>query len=408
MDTKSNDDSAGSDSLDKSMQINCVMVETTSSAIVEAGVSYSSSEELDTCSRDSAAEEENVGKALSSGKLADQKTEPGPDDSPNRETAPCNSSTTSTSCTAFETKVKLISQNLKETTLAETSASASASCSASASSSSSLPEPQSHNSPFSSTKESASRGKKVRFHPDAKENDGGNWVKKKRRSAQTKRASSPSGMKFHGFLDQQAEEYDEDEVEEEEEPDEMFDFAKTIADAKDYLKDHPLTFVNRFEQKGELTWGQDVGNVEFWSNSGLSVDQIKSVLDELDMFRNGGSFMEDADDEDFYKRIKPENGIERVLGKETKAGKASTSFSIVQFLLRYENQGGLFWESEDFIKRMCPTLLKAYEKNRERRQQLLVSKLVFFIKKFKCLTQIYLQMHHVAKRQSLRQRYTDF
>ncbi|XP_017108651.1 uncharacterized protein [Drosophila bipectinata] len=373
MDTKSNDDSAGSDSLDKSMQINCVMVETTSSAIVEAGVSYSSSEELDTCSRDSAAEEEKVGKALSSGKQADQKTEPGPDDSPNRETAPCNSSTTSTSCTAFETKVKLISQNLKETTLAETSASAS--------SSSSLPEPQSHNNPFSSTEDSASRGKKVRFHPDAKENDGGNWVKKKRRSAQTKRASSPSGMKFHGFLDQQAEEYDEDEVEEEEEPDEMFDFAKTIADAKDYLKDHPLTFVNRFEQKGELTWGQDVGNVEFWSNSGLSVDQIKSVLDELEMFRNGGSFMEDAHDEDFYKRIKPENGIERVLGKETKAGK-------VQFLLRYENQGGLFWESEDFIKRMCPTLLKAYEKNRERRQQLL--------------------MHHVAKRQSLRQRYTDF
>lgn len=46
----------------------------------------------------------------------------------------------------------------------------------------------------------------------------------------------------------------------------------------------------------------------------------------------------------------------------------------VQFLLRYENQGGLFWESEDFIKRMCPTLLKAYEKNRERRQQLLVSR----------------------------------
>lgn len=52
----------------------------------------------------------------------------------------------------------------------------------------------------------------------------------------------------------------------------------------------------------------------------------------------------------------------------------------VEFLLRYENQGGLFWESEEYIRRMCPTLLKVYEKNRERRQQRLVS--LFLIKCF--------------------------
>ncbi|EDV32080.2 uncharacterized protein Dana_GF15649 [Drosophila ananassae] len=374
MDTKSNDDSAGSDSLDKSMQIKCVMVETTGSVSGEAGPSSSSSEELDNCSRDSAAEsaeEVKLGTGLGPGKQADQKTEAGAGDSLNRETPPCNSSTTSTSCTAFETKVKLISQNLKETTLAETSASASASCSASASasasSSSSLLEPQSHNNSSTSTEDSASRVKKVRFHPDAKENDGGNWVKTKRRAAQTKRASSPSGMDLDGEADQQTEEYDEDEVEEE-----KFDLAKTVAEAEDYLKEHPLTFVNR-------------ALCESLPNGTQPCDGLMTV-DQLSLDRDGTElryYMEEPqnNDEDFYKRIKPENGIERVLGKETKAGK-------VQFLLRYENQGGLFWESEDFIKRMCPTLLKAYEKNRERRQQLL--------------------MHHVAKRQSVRQRYTDF
>lgn len=325
MDTKSNDDSAGSDSLDKSMQIKCVMVETTGSVSGEAGASSSSSEELDSCSRDSAAEsaeEVKVGKGLSSGKQADQKTEAGAGDSLNRETPPCNSSTTSTSCTAFETKVKLISQNLKETTLAETSASASASCSASASTSRSLVElePQSHNNSSSSTEDSVSRVKKVRFHPDAKENDGGNWEKEKRRGAQTKRASSPSSMDLDGEADQQTEEYDdEDEVEEEDEPEEKFDLAKTIAEADDFLREHPLTFMNRVVRESQQ-------NGEQPCNGFLSVDQLTMVKDELRYYVNEP---EDKD-EDFYKRIKPENGIERVLGKETKAGKESTSIDLLQ------------------------------------------------------------------------------
>ncbi|XP_052851668.1 uncharacterized protein LOC128261820 [Drosophila gunungcola] len=377
MDTKSNDDSAGSDSLDKSMQIKCVMVETTGDSNVDT---IASPEELDNCSRDSAAESMDkgartgtgTGDEAGAGNQANQKTEAaagtqGKGDSPPSSQSPPEhpaSNSPTSSCTAFETKVKLISQNLKETTLAESSG-ASVSASTSVSSNSSLLEPQTPNNSTTDTESAASnlRVKKVRFHPDVKENDGGNWVKKKRRSSHSKRASSPSGANCDADgmeLDGEAEEY-EDNEDEEEEPEEEFDLAKTIAEAEDYLKQHPLTFVQRVEQNGERL--QD----------GLL--SIEDMLNEV-----GEEVVTEFNDEDFFRRIKPENGIERILGKETKAGK-------VEFLLRYENQG-LFWESEEFIKRTCPSLLKAYEKNRERRQQRL--------------------MHHVAKRQSLRQRYTDF
>ncbi|KAH8283033.1 hypothetical protein KR054_011647 [Drosophila jambulina] len=402
MDTKSNDDSAGSDSLDKSMQIKCVMVETTGSTM-DAVDASPEREALDSCSRDSAAKTgAQVGKAkaakgaagtgASAGKQEDQKTDAAPGargegDSPESSQSPGArpaSNSSSTACTAFETKVKLISQNLKETTLAETTAGAasasacasastpaavSVSASTSASSSSSLLEPQALNnsSTDESTSSSSGRVKKVRFHPDVKENDGGNWVKKKRRAAQTKRtASSSTGATSDGMdLDGEAEEAECDDDQEEEEPEEEFDLAKTIAEAEDYLKQHPLTFVRRIEQNGERP-----------QDGLLSIEDMSDHSNEYEE-----EVMPGIREDDFYRHVKPENGIERVLGKETKAGK-------VEFLLRYENQGGLFWESEEFIKRTCPTLLKAYEKNRERRQQRL--------------------MHHVAKRQSLRQRYTDF
>ncbi|XP_016968651.1 uncharacterized protein LOC108036812 [Drosophila biarmipes] len=374
MDNKSNDDSAGSDSLDKSMQIKCVMVETTTGDGDSNADAMRSPEDLDNCSRDSAAESMGKGSesvsetAVGAVKQADHKTEAaagsrGEGDSPQSSQSPpehpANSSHTS-SCTAFETKVKLISQNLKETTLAENCC-VSVSASTSASSSSSLLESQTPNNSTTDTDSAAAsvRVKKVRFHPDVKENDGGNWVKKKRRSTQTKRASSPSGANCDGMeMDGEAEEEEYETNDDEEE----FDLAKTIAEAEDYLKQHPLTFVQRVEQNGERL--QD----------GLL--SIEDMLNEV-----GEEVVTEYNDEDFFRRIKPENGIERILGKETKAGK-------VEFLLRYENQGGLFWESEEFVRRTCPSLLKAYEKNRERRQQRL--------------------MHHVAKRQSLRQRYTDF
>ncbi|XP_030380599.1 uncharacterized protein LOC115628571 isoform X2 [Scaptodrosophila lebanonensis] len=241
--------------------------------------------------------------------------------------------TTTIACNiAFETKVTQISQDLKETTLAETVVEMAAETEDAKDSKGSG---DATDSPINSTPEGQNcdrRVKKVRFHQDVKENDGGNRVKKKRRPA----------TKVHcDGMDLDVDEYDDEE--EEEETEEEFDLAKTIAEAEDYLKQHPLTFVRRAQQNAEE--------------------------------------VSDDNDEDFYKRIHPENGIERILGKETKAGK-------VEFLLRYENQGGLFWESEDYIRRKCPSLLRAYEKNRERRQQRL--------------------MNHVAKRQSLRQRYTDF
>ncbi|XP_068150890.1 dentin sialophosphoprotein [Drosophila tropicalis] len=363
MDTKSNDDSGGSDSLDKSMQIKCVMVET---------------------EREQQQQQQKT-EAATSAATADDSSIAIVNNSNSHVT-----STSNTTCSAFETKVKLISQNLKETTLAEAEAEAEVDASAGVDTNSSNEE-SSSTTTISTSSASASESrlnKKVRFHPDVKENDGGNRVKKKkRRSNQAAPGGSEptptdddtltpasnnnnnlscDGMDFDEYEEDDDEDEDteaEDQNSNNEEKEEEFDLAKTIAEAEDYLKEHPLTFVRRVEQNGERL-RDGLLNIEDIPK--MMVDEEASV---------------DDTDEDYYAHIKSENGIERILGKETKAGK-------VEFLLRYENQGGLFWESEEFIRRTCPTLLKAYEKNRERRQQRL--------------------MHHVAKRQSLRQRYTDF
>ncbi|KAH8376638.1 hypothetical protein KR093_000550 [Drosophila rubida] len=349
MDTKSNDDSGGSDSLDKSMQRKCVMVETTATAATTASITT----EPDNCSRDSTAlqqEEEQDETAQSGGDSAKAN----------------NVTTTTTANAAFETKVKLISQNLKETKLAEETGSDELTTTASATSSNEQEEEQEE----AEEEPSGDRVKKVRFHPDAKENDGGNnRVKKKWKSSQN-HGGDGANLGCDGM---EMDVTDQDEQEEEEE----FNLAKTIAEAEDYLKQHPLTFVRRSEEQ----------------NGELSVEEIS-----LQMGEDNEEKMIEVDDEDdedserdFYKKCQPENGIERVLGKETKAGKKNLMYIAilqVEFLLRFENQGGLSWESEEYIRCMCPTLLKLYEQNRERRQQRL--------------------MHHVAKRQSLRQRYTDF
>ncbi|EDW13221.1 uncharacterized protein LOC6577847 [Drosophila mojavensis] len=346
MDTKSNDDSGGSDSLDKSMQRKCVMVETSPTTTEPAA-------ETDNCSRDSAALRESP--------PGEPKTDVSSAESTigeNSTTFKSSSSNSNTSA-AFESKVKLISQNLKETTLAESEASAPTTNTSNDVADGPLIDDVVDQ--HSNTDSCEQRVKKVRFHPDVKANDGGNRVKKKRRSAQNsanKANLSCDGMDVEDDDNECGDDADHDEEEEEE-----FNLAKTIAEADDYLKQHPLTFVRRVEQNGERL-RDGLLNIE---------DMPQLVEREVRAEKNN--------EDDFYKKCKPENGIERVLGKETKAGK-------VEYLLRYENQGGLFWESEDFIRRMCPNLLKAYEKNRERRQQRL--------------------MHHVAKRQSLRQRYTDF
>ncbi|KAL7741577.1 hypothetical protein ACLKA6_019351 [Drosophila palustris] len=342
MDTKSNDDSGGSDSLDKSMQRKCVMVETTSVTSEPAA----EAETEDNSSRDSAAlQEQPPGEPMSDACGAGESST---DACKIPTTNSINNNTTAASA-AFETKVKLISQNLKETKLAETEVTESNI------SNDAEEDPN-------STDDCDSRVKKVRFHPDVKENDGGsNRVKKKWKSSQNHGGDGPN-LGCDGMDMDEDEQVDADEEEEDEEE---FNLDKTIAEAEDYLKQHPLTFVRRIEENGERSRG-----------GLLNIEDIPQMMVDEDVEAD-----DDDSDANFYKKCKPENGIERVLGKETKAGK-------VEFLLRYENQGGLFWESEEYIRRMCPTLLKVYEKNRERRQQRL--------------------MHHVAKRQSLRQRYTDF
>lgn len=318
MDTKSNDDSGGSDSLDKSMQRKCVMVETTSVT------SEPAAETEDNSSRDSAA-------------MRDQPTpgEPradahGAGDSSmgckaTTATTATNNNNTTAASAAFETKVKLISQNLKETKLAETEVTES-STSNEADDDAATEDPN-------STDDCDGRVKKVRFHPDVKENDGGsNRVKKKWKSSQNHGGDGPN-LGCDGMEMDEDEQLDGDE---EEEVEEEFNLDKTIAEAEDYLKQHPLTFVRRIEENGERI-----------REGLLDIEDMPQMVDE--------DVEEDDDDSDavFYKKFKPENGIERILGKETKAGKVRIPnknhhfFTInklpnvlqVEFLLRYENQG---------------------------------------------------------------------
>ncbi|KAH8263387.1 hypothetical protein KR044_008013 [Drosophila immigrans] len=338
MDSKSNDDSGGSDSLDKSMQRKCVMVESTTTT----ATTTTSATESDNCSRDCAAlqQEEELGQGQ-----GEEQNVPRPPGG--------NNNTTTTTTTAFETKVKQISQNLKETKLAE--------------------EQEEVDGADQEEEPSGDRMRKVRFHPDAKENDGGsNRVKKKWKSSQN-HGGDGANLGCDGMEMDEGDEEQQPDEEEDEEEEEEFNLAKTMAEAEDYLKQHPLTFVRRSsgQQNGELKGEENVVQIGVDGERG---EEEKIEVDDEDD--------EDEDSErDFYKNCKAENGIQRVLGKETKAGK-------VEYLLRFGNNGDLSWESEDFTRCMCPTLLKLYEQNRERRQQRL--------------------MHHVAKRQSLRQRYTDF
>ncbi|XP_036347655.1 ankyrin repeat-containing protein kinase A-like [Rhagoletis pomonella] len=314
-----------------------------------------------------------------------------------------NSNCSSNNSYVFETKVKRISKNLKETTLAECAnkkASAddtnSTSSASSASSASSTPECEQATvddataalyslGPSTSAAAAAAaaavaggasgqdehdhRSKKVRFHPDVKENDGGNRVipKKKKKLKTAQAGGSPgsgaggagddaSGSSQRGTSAEDDMEFDEEEDVEEEG---TFSIAKTIEDAQDYLKEHPLTFAGSFDKSNVTT------------QSGLLEEGDLPQLAEAS----------EDDDEDFCGQELPENGVACILGKQNKCGK-------VEFLLRYVDRPGLFWETEELIGQRCPNLLNQYEQCREKRQARL--------------------MNFVAKRQNLRQRYTDF
>lgn len=283
MDTKSNDDSGGSDSLDKSMQRKCVMVETTSVTSEPAA----EAETEDNSSRDSAAlQEQPPGEPVTGESSTDSCKIP--------TTNSNNNNNTTAASAAFESKVKLISQNLKETKLAETEVTESNT------SNDAEEDPN-------STDDCDGRGvKKVRFHPDVKENDGGsNRVKRKWKSSQNHGGDGPN-LGCDGMDMDEDEQVDTDaDADEEEEDEEEFNLDKTIAEAEDYLKQHPLTFVRRIEENGERSRG-----------GLLNIEDIPQLMVDEEVEAD-----DDDSDENFYKKCKPENGIERVLGKETKAGK---------------------------------------------------------------------------------------
>lgn len=327
-------------------------------------------------------------------------------EAPSEYSSNSNSNCCSNNSNAFETKVKQISKNLKETTLAEcankktladdTNSTSSAS---SASSASSTPECEqasvdeataalyslgpstsaaaaaaaaaSSVSGGSAQDENDHRSKKVRFHPDVKENDGGNRVipkkKKKLKTNQSGAGTSSSSSGVGGGDDSSGSSQrgtsaeDEMELDEEEDLEEegTFSIAKTIEDAQDYLKEHPLTFAGSFDKSNVTT------------QSGLLEEEDLPQLVETS----------EDDEEEFSVQEFPENGVACILGKQNNCGK-------VEFLLRYVDRPGLFLETEEFISLRCPNLLQQYEQCREGRQTRL--------------------MNFVAKRQNLRQRYTDF
>lgn len=297
MDTKSNDDSGGSDSLDKSMQRKCVMVETSSTMSEEPAA------EIDNCSRDSAAlheEQPPPGEPMTDASSGAGESSPTFKNNSNNNTTTAAAAASA----AFETKVKLISQNLKETTLAETNTSEA-----------NVNATDNNNTTNDATDEQDCdhRVKRVRFHPDVKPNDGGNRVKKKKRCSHKTEGDATTNQSCDGMeMDDDDDDGDVDveNDDDEEEQEEEFNLAKTIAEAEDYLKQHPLTFVRRVQQNGGET-----------GRGGLKHKQNMRMANAMD-----NEMVEKHDsDKDFYKKCKPENGIERILGKETKAGKASTS-----------------------------------------------------------------------------------
>lgn len=301
MDTKSNDDSGGSDSLDKSMQRKCVMVETSSTMSEEPAA------ETDNCSRDSAALHEE--QPPPGEPITDASSGAGESSQTFKSNSNNNTTTAAAAASAaFETKVKLISQNLKETTLAETDTSEA-----------NVDTTDNNNTTNEATdkQDCDHRVKRVRFHPDVKPNDGGNRVKKKKRCSHKTEGDATTNQSCDGMeMDDGDDDGDVDVENDEDEQEEEFNLAKTIAEAEDYLKQHPLTFVRRVQQNGDETGG---GGLKHKHNMRMANTMDHEMVDKHDS------------DKDFYKKCKPENGIERILGKETKAGKAST-FSYMTLL----------------------------------------------------------------------------
>ncbi|KAI9584177.1 suppressor protein SRP40 isoform X2 [Glossina fuscipes] len=208
------------------------------------------------------------------------------------------------------------------------------------------------------------RSKKVRFHPDAKENDGGNRIipKKKKKIKLQPTDESPSVSAKVSGSDSTDMEFDESGEEEMYEEEEEFDVEKTIAESENYLKLHPITFV----PSPAL-------------NTSTRVPSSTGIMKEEDL--QSDEKINDQLEEETELEAAAENGVECILGKKTINGECS-------YLLRYVDKAGSYWEPEDFINKNCPKLLNKYEESQQIQQDRL--------------------MCYVAQRQNLRQGYTDF
>ena len=345
MDAK-NDDSAGSDSLDKSLQNKCVVDdvgqgEGASCSEVSKNARSRPDAKLPLHNSTKKLKTEHGAASISDsdggGGGVEENAADGDQPNKNVETnnTEVNSTCSNNNSNAFETKVTQISKNLMDTTLAEgetqgaasraaatakreadeaeaattlsdAATTSSTACSAETDKSNSVcsndtntqeePPPSLANTDNESFDSQDPRSKKVRFHPDVKPNDGGKRVfKKKKKYKSTPQndddlASTSTGARPKRMLDEMELDDGEEEEEEEnsgEEQEEEFDFNKTIAEAKDYLKQHPLSFV-RPNDNERLLEPEDLPEPE----------------EE-----------ETEEEEDFYQNVPPENGVERILGK---------------------------------------------------------------------------------------------
>lgn len=165
---------------------------------------------------------------------------------------------------------------------------------------------------------SDNRSKKVRFHPDVKENDGGNRVvpKKKKKSKSTLgddgpsvSAKSSSGVSGVGGsadmeLDECGEEIHEDE--------EGFDMDKAMVEVENYLKINPITFVSSMTAVKETPPGEKV-----LPPNGLMIEEdLDSLVEEE---------FEKKENDDI---VAQENGIRCIFGRRFINGQVCASKTI--------------------------------------------------------------------------------
>lgn len=58
----------------------------------------------------------------------------------------------------------------------------------------------------------------------------------------------------------------------------------------------------------------------------------------------------------------PEGGVQNILGKVSQMGK-------IEYLLRWVNKPGVQWENEEVLKEICPNLIKLYEEQRAKERE---------------------------------------